>query len=226
MNRKIKKSRKTETLLFALGITAMLWGCGSGETVHTNAGTQNEADNQTEESQLEEQMTVEEPLKSQLTAELLEENELDTGVVENTRVTKGCAFTLPEDFEPSEDMEGMYVTGRYPIDASAIYYTVLEQDMAMQLMTEESFQAQAEENFREACGEDVEVVVDSFTQTKIQGYPAFRIRCHCQVGDVKVSQLACAINADKSYVITYSQTGDYDRMEEYEASAETIRVEY
>lgn len=33
------------------------------------------------------------------------------------------------------------------------------------------------------------------------------------------------INADKSYVITYSQTGDYDRMEEYEASAETIRVE-
>ena len=41
-----------------------------------------------------------------------------------------------------------------------------------------------------------------------------------------MTQLEYAINADKSYVITYSQTEDYDRMEEYEASAETIRLEF
>jgi hypothetical protein len=46
------------------------------------------------------------------------------------------------------------------------------------------------------------------------------------VGEIEITQLEYAINADKSYVIIYSQTGDYDRMEEYEASAETIRLEY
>ena len=159
-------------------------------------------------------------------AELLSENELDTSVVDNTRTTKGCTFTLPEGFEASEDVEGMYVTGRYPIDASLIYYAELEQDMGMQLMTEASFKEQTQDNFREVYGEDVEVMIDSFEQLKMQGYPAFRIQCHYQVGDVKITQLAYAINADKSYVITYSQTNDYDRMEEYEASAQTIQVEY
>ena len=173
-----------------------------------------------------EEVTVEEPLKSQLMAELLSENELDTSVVDNTRTTKGCTFTLPEGFEASEDVEGMYVTGRYPIDASLIYYAELEQDMGMQLMTEASFKEQTQDNFREVYGEDVEVMIDSFEQLKMQGYPAFRIQCHYQVGDVKITQLAYAINADKSYVITYSQTNDYDRMEEYEASAQTIQVEY
>lgn len=119
----------------------------------------------------------------------------------------------------------MYVTDRYPIDASTIYYAQLEQDMALQLMTKETFKEQTQADFLRDYGEDVEVFVDSFEQIRIQEYPAFKILCHYQVGDVTVTQLAYVINADKSYVITYSQTGDYDRMEEYEASAETIRVE-
>ena len=43
---------------------------------------------------------------------------------------------------------------------------------------------------------------------------------------IVIKQLEYAINADKSYVITYSQTNDYDYMEEYEASAETISLEF
>ncbi len=120
----------------------------------------------------------------------------------------------------------MYVTGRYPIDASSIYYVQMDQDMALQLMTKESFKEHTQDTFRELYGEEVELVVDSFEQMKMQGYPAFQILCHYQVEDVKVTQLAYIINADKSYVITYSQTSDYDRMEEYEASADSIRVAY
>lgn len=239
--------RKISVIILLLGLLGMMSGCGKNEAVHTNADVQgieetqaeedladeasissdeDAADEQTEtESIYQEEMTIEEPLKSQLTAELLEENALDTSVVDNTRTTRGCTFTLPEGFEASEDMEGMYVTGRYPIDASTIYYAQLEQDMALQLMTKESFQEQTQEDLREIYGEAVEIIIDSFEQITMQGYPAFRILCHYQVGDVKVTQLAYAINADKSYVITYSQTGDYDWMEAYEASAETIRVE-
>ena len=167
---------------------------------------------------------MDETLKNQLAEEMLEENEMDTSVVESAPVTKGCSFTLPEAFSESEDIEGMYVTRRYPIDASTIYYVALARDVALQLMTEETFKAQAEENFRKEYGEEIEVTIDSFESIRIDGCPAFRILCHYQVGDTQISQLEYAINADKSYVITYSQTSDYDRMEEYEASAETIHL--
>ena len=102
----------------------------------------------------------------------------------------------------------------------------LGRDVALQLMTEENFKTQTEENFRKEYGEDVEVTIDSFERIQIDGCPAFRILCNYQVGDTEISQLEYAINADESYVITYSQTSDYDRMEEYEASAETIRLEF
>lgn len=171
-------------------------------------------------------LEMDETLRTELTEELLEENEMDTSVVESALVTKGCSFTLPEAFSESEDIQGMYVTKRYPIDASTIYYVALGKDVALQLMTEETFKAQAEENFEKAYGEEIEVIIDSFERIKIDGCPAFRILCHYQVGDIEMTQLEYAINADKSYVITYSQTEDYDRMEEYEASAETIRLEF
>lgn len=218
-------------------------GCGKDETVQTSAAPQGmeaeqaqdekpgegeqspENTTETEDNDFSEEIIVEEPLKTQLTEELLEENQLDTSVVADARTTRGCSFTVPEGFAASEEAEGMYVTDRYPIDASTIYYAQLEQDMALQLMTKESFKEQTQADFLRDYGEDVEVSVDSFEQIRIQEYPAFKILCHYQVGDVTVTQLAYVINADKSYVITYSQTGDYDRMEEYEASAETIRVE-
>ncbi len=217
---------------------AALIGCGDGEAVHTGAdiSAAQEAPSGEEETGRNEPVSVDggfmapvemdEALKNQLAEEMLQENELDTSVVESAPVTKGCSFTLPEDFSESEDIEGMYVTKRYPIDASTIYYVALGRDVALQLMTEETFKAQAEANFLKEYGEEIEVHIDSFEQIRIDGCPAFRILCHYQVGDTRISQLEYAINADKSYVITYSQTDDYDRMEEYEASAETIHLEF
>lgn len=169
---------------------------------------------------------MDEALRLELTEELLAEKGMDTSVTDSGLVTKGCSFTLPEAFMESEDVEGMYVTKRYPIDASAIHYMELEKDEALQLLTEESFKEHTEEQFEKAWGEDIEVNVDSFERMEINGFPAFRILCHYRVGDTEMTQLEYAINADKSYVITYSQTGEYDYMEEYEASAGTIRLKF
>lgn len=172
-----------------------------------------------------EEEQIDEETKKQLTEELLEENKMDTSVIDNSQSTKGCAFSLPDDFVESEDMPGIYVTERYPIDASTISYSVLEQDISLQLMTEENFKAQTQEAFQEAYDEDIELTIDEFKRIEIDGYPAFRILCHYQVDDVEITQLEYVINADKSYVVTYSQTSEYDRMGEYEASAATIRIE-
>lgn len=246
--------RKLISLFLVLVMLGTMTGCGSGEAVHTSADAQGEEAEkeveEEEEAQAEEELPqtdaekaqtdtveektnatvaqaeIDEETKNELTAELLKEQKMDTSVMENTRATKGCTFTLPDSFEESEDVPGMYVTKRYPIDASTIYYVALEQDVSLQLMTEETFKMQAEANFRQAYDEEIEVMIDSFERIQIEGYPAFRILCHYQVGEIEITQLEYAINADKSYVITYSQTSDYDRMEEYEASAETIRLEY
>lgn len=231
--------KKQGIILFVVAMLVMMAGCGSKETVHTSAEAQEEVNDEStqEEEATEEadgeksdavvaQMEIDEETKNELTAELLEEEKLDTSVMENTRSTKGCTFTVPESFMESEDVPGMYVTKRYPIDASIIYYAEFAQDKAMQLMTEETFKTQAEETLRQAYDKDIEVSVDSFEKIEIDGYPAFRILCHYQIDDIVIKQLEYAINADKSYVITYSQTNDYDYMEEYEASAETISLEF
>lgn len=230
-------NRRKVNFLLCLGCAFILAACGDGEAVHTGADlpaaeetalSEEESGDAADENAVTPVTPVEmdETLRNQLTEEMLQENEMDTSIVESAPVTKGCSFTLPADFSESEDIEGMYVTKRYPIDASTIYYVALGRDVALQLMTEETFKAQAEENFRKEYGEDIEVNIDSFERIQIDGCPAFRILCHYQVGDTKMSQLEYAINADKSYVITYSQTDDYDRMEEYEASAETIHLDF
>lgn len=185
----------------------------SGETA--------EGDSQQQAEELE----IDEATKAELTAQMLQENELDMSIVNNTESTRGCTFTLPEGFTESEDVPGMYMTKRYPIDASLISYMEVDKDISLQLMTEESFLAQMHADFRQLYDTDIEVDLKSYEKIEISGYPAFRILCSYIFEEVEITQLAYVINADKSYVITYSQTDEYDRMEEFEASAATIQVE-
>ena len=98
------------------------------------------------------------------------------------------------------------------------------QTCALPILTEETFKEQTEESLKQIYDEDVTLVIDSFEHIRISGYPAFRILCHYNVGGVEMTQLEYAINADRSYMVIYSQTGDYDYMEAYEASAATIQV--
>lgn len=170
------------------------------------------------------QIEIDNETRQQLTAELLEENEMDASVVEPGRSTAGCTFELPEGFEESQDVDDLYVTARYPLDTSMIYYEVLDGDISLQLMTEEQFREQAEADFHLQYGEDIKLEIDSFENVKVDGYPALRIMCHYEADGIRITQLEYLINADKTYVITYSQTSDYDWMEEYEVSAATIRV--
>lgn len=173
-----------------------------------------------------EDIDIDEETKEELTTQLLEENELDTSIIENIKATRGCTFTLPEGFTEIEDIPGMYVTKRYPIDASTIYYVEMDKDVSLQLMTEETFLVQIQNNFEQVYGTDVEVDLQSYEKIEIDGYPAFRILCSYTVDGVEITQMEYVINADKSYVVTYSQTSEYDRMEAFEASAATIHLTF
>ena len=220
-------------------LAAVLGGCGADKAEETIAqGNTVPIDNTKTEWEIsdegmleaaaqeeEEGLEIDEETRAELTAQLLQENELDMSVINSEKSTKGCTFALPEGFTESEDVPGMYMTKRYPIDASLISYMEVDKDISLQLMTEESFIVQMEKDFSELYETDIEVNLKSYEKTEISGYPAFRILCSYIYEEVEITQLAYVINADKSYVITYSQTDEYDRMEEFEASAATIQVE-
>ena len=228
--------------IFALSVLLLfsLSGCGNSEAEEVTAPdgvvaaepAEEEAVTNTEDVSAEngqgqaEDIEIDEETKEELTTQLLEENELDTSIVESIKETRGCTFTLPEGFTEIEDIPGMYVTKRYPIDASIIYYVEMDKDISMQLMTEDTFLIQIQDNFEQMYGTDVEVDLQSYEKIEIDGYPAFRILCTYKVDDVEITQLEYVINADKSYVVTYSQTNEYDRTEEFEASAATIHLTF
>ena len=225
-------------ILFAMtGIAMTLAGCGQDDTVTadkqaqetisiteaTPASVQPGVESEQNNS-VEEVLGIDEETRQQLMIELLEEGELDVSVVESGRTTKGCTFDLPEGFVESTETDNLFVTERYPLDTSMIYYEVMDGDISLQLMTKEHFKEQTEESLSQAYGEDIVINIDSYESMKIDGHPAFRILCHYEIDNIKITQLEYIINADKTYVLTYSQTSDYDWMEAFETSAATIHV--
>ena len=228
--------------IFILGVLMLflLNGCGNSEAEEVTAPDGVVAAEPTEEETAAEQedvtaensqgqaedIDIDEETKEELTTQLLEENELDTSIIESIKETRGCTFALPEGFTEIEDVPGMYVTKRYPIDASIIYYVEMDKDISMQLMTEDTLLIQIQNNFEQIYGADLDVDLKSYEKIEIDGYPAFRFLCTYTVDDVEIIQLAYVINADKSYVVTYSQTDEYDRTEEFEASAATIHLTF
>lgn len=251
---KYKKNRRQMYLFVMTGMILLLTACGQKETANADdqpqqisgeangdntadstvtlpENTENIANDAAQESTVrqpditdEEALGIDDEIRQQLTEELLEENELDTSVMDSERSTRECTFELPEGFEESEEIDDLYVTSRYPLDTSMIYYAVLDRDTSMQLLTEELFKEQTEADLSRIYDEDIKIDIESFESTKISGYPAFRILCRYEVDDIKVTQLQYAINADKTYMIVYSQTSDYDWMEAFEESAATIKV--
>lgn len=231
-----KKYKNLAYLLAMTGMILLITACGQEETVSTDEQPQPQpltvevedtaqiSEVQQSGSDDEEALKIDDEIRQQLTEELLEENDMDTSVLENKRSTRECTFDLPEGFEESEEVEDLYVTARYPLDTSMIYYTVMDQDTSLQLLTEELFKEQAEENLSRIYNEEIRIDIESFENTKVSGYPAFRILCRYEVDGIKVTQLQYAINADKTYMIVYSQTSDYDWMEAFEESAATIKV--
>lgn len=251
----MKKKTIGKVVSCMLAITLLLGGCGAepdtqetlaqGDAVTEEveqdnaASADNEEDNAETEAgageensaggentaQPQEQIEIDEATKAELTTQLLLENELDTSILEEDGVPDRCTFALPEDFIEVEDIPGMYVTKRYPIDASTIYYAEMDKDISMQLMTEDTYVEQMESNFLNHYDMEIDVNLQSFEKIKISGHPAFRILCSYMVDGIEITQLAYVINADKSYVVTYSQTDEYYRMDEFEASAATIELE-
>jgi hypothetical protein len=140
---------------------------------------------------------------------------------------EGCTFLLPEGYVASDSIEGMYISERRPVDSSNIYYSVSEAADAEALgdsLDSGSYKAEMEKSFKEAYG--AEAVIGTYRMQKltVDGCPAYKIELSCTLENMTMEQLIYIIAADRIYTITYSQSPDDERMEEFAQSAQTIRM--
>lgn len=160
--------------------------------------------------------------------ELLKQALVDAGkdpsIVEGKYKTKGLYFEVPENFAPLESNPNMYVTRRYSLDISNIYYQESEVDYLLQLMTEDSYKEMALQDFKETYGMDVDLQIDSFQETKISGIPSFLIESRFDLEGITIEQTTYIVNADKTYMLVYTTTNEYDTGLAFADSQDSIRV--
>lgn len=161
---------------------------------------------------------------TELAAEALKNAGLDASLAEGKLKTKGITYELPEGFFESEENGNMFVTKRYPIDASNIIYMELPVDYTLQMMEKDYFENLVETAFLSSADKSIDIKITEFTKKKINGVPAFRLKAEYDYEDQHITHLMYIINGSQTYVLVYTMTHDYDRMEIFEESAATIKV--
>lgn len=159
-----------------------------------------------------------------LSSEALTEAGLDSSLADGDLVTSGITFEVPEGFEASPDVPGLYVPKRYPIDASNLVYNELDADYTLQMMDEGYFEELVEQGFASRYGSPIDVTITEYQHIKIDDVPAIRLMTEYDIEGNHVTSLMIIINGSKTYTLTYTMTHDYDRMELFEASVASIHL--
>lgn len=138
-----------------------------------------------------------------------------------------CAVLIPASYRESEEIPGMYVHERSPLDSSNIYYTVSEgsgKGKVSQTLTEEIYKDTVEEAYKNA-GHTIALEIDSFEAIDMEGIPCYKIKSSYAVEDGdEIEQLAYLILAKDTYTITYSQMSDDELMADFEVTDCEIRL--
>lgn len=152
----------------------------------------------------------------------LKEPEEDSGREE----IRCCSVLIPLSYHESEEIPGMYVHERSPMDSSNIYYTVSEGDDSGRVsseLTKETYKELVESAYRES-GQEASIEIESFERIDMEGIPAYKVRSICRIGVDEMEQLAYMILAEDTYTVTYSQMSDDELMADFEISEGEIRL--
>lgn len=157
----------------------------------------------------------------------MKEFELKEGATKEAEDTvRYCALLIPAGYVPSEEVEGMYVHERSPLDSSNIYYTVSKGDkegMITEKLTKEIYEKTVENAFSEE-GWKIDLQVESFEEIDMEGIPGYKIRSSYDIDDSEIEQLTYLIVAEETYTITYSQMADDELMADFDISGDEIRL--
>lgn len=202
MRRKMK--RKIGIILLA---AALLSGCS--QEVVTVAGTLSEEGEKPEAYIEMQEFELKEP-------------------AEQSSMTKisSCVVLIPSRYQESEEIPGMYIHEKSPLDSSNIYYSVSEGEgngRVSESLTEKEYKSLVEEAFQEN-GQEVSLTIESFEQIDMDQVPGYKVRSTYEVDGEKVEQLTYLLLGDKTYTITYSQMADDELMADFEISEGEIKL--
>lgn len=222
------KSTMIGLVIGALGAAVMmLSGCGAQEeSTGTEARIIEEIDGQGNVISGAEKDYLGDMSKAELKALASEALTLagkNSALPDDKMLTFGVNFDIPEGFAADVEHNDLYVTDRYPIEASCIYYTELDPDYTLQLVEEADFVTLVETAFASEK-QNVDVAITEFKPITIDGIPSLRVKAEYDMDDIHMTHLMYAINGSKTYVVIYTQTDEYDRTELFEESAASIRV--
>jgi len=137
-----------------------------------------------------------------------------------------CAVLIPEGYVQSEEIPGMYIHERYPVEASNIYYSVSKGDkegIVSKELTEEQYKQLVEEAYKKS-GMEADLEIISFEQTEREGVPVYKI-CSSYAKDAKwVQQLTYMVLAEDTHMITYTQLSDDEMMEDFTVAEGQIKL--
>lgn len=157
----------------------------------------------------------------------MQELELKEKERENGRENiKYCAVMIPAGYHESEEIPGMYLHERTPLDSSNIYYSVSEGSREGFLsydLTEEEYRETIENALNEN-GQEGSLTIDSFEEIDMDGIPAYKIRTTYETDENSIQQLTYLVLAEDTYTITYSQSEDDELMVDFEISDGTIKL--
>ena len=152
----------------------------------------------------------------------LKEKSTDSGREE----IRCCTVLIPAGYHQSDEIEGMYIHERSPLDSSNIYYSVSEGDGDGRIsdkLTRKSYEELVEQTYREE-GMDVDLEVEDFEEIDVEGVPGFKIKSSYELADNRIEQLTYLIVAEDTYTITYSQLADDELMVDFEVTDGQIRL--
>lgn len=157
----------------------------------------------------------------------MQELELKEKERENGREDiKYCAVMIPAGYHESEEIPGMYLHERTPLDSSNIYYSVSEgssEGFLSSDLTEEEYRETIENALNEN-GQEGSLTIDSFEEIDMDGIPAYKIRTTYETDENSIQQLTYLVLAEDTYTITYSQSEDDELMADFEISDGTIKL--
>lgn len=200
--------KRWKALLAGLAVAGVAGLCGCKEEVITVADIQSEDGEDTQYIEMKEFK--------------LKETEEDDGREE----IRHCVVRIPEGYYQSEEIPGMYLHEKAPLDSSNIYYSCApgaEQGKVSDTLTGEEYKKSIEEAFQKR-GQDVTLQISSFEELDMEGIPAYKIRSEYETEGNSIQQLTYLVLADNTYTITYSQSRDDELMADFEISEGEIRL--
>ncbi|MGN0376942.1 MAG: hypothetical protein ACI4ED_04835 [Suilimivivens sp.] len=133
---------------------------------------------------------------------------------------------LPNGFEPYEGEEGVYVYKTYPKDVSTISYVISESDEDITQMTQDEYKKLLEDDFLDAYGDDVKIIINSFENIKVDKRNGIKIKLEYEFKGVEYEQLNYIIyNGDETHSLNFTQEKGEKWMDDFEKCGDSLHFQ-